>query len=44
MKESVIKPSEIQVDDFLLKPIPVIFEYAKQIFDAFHEDIARWNL
>ena len=43
MKESVIKPSEIQVDDFLLKPIPVIFEYAKQIFDAFHEDIASFQ-
>ena len=32
------KPKTITVDDFVLKPIPVTQKYAKQIFDAFHED------
>ena len=32
------KPYEIKIDNFVLKPIPVTMEYAKQIFDIFHED------
>lgn len=32
------KPKTITVDDFVLKSIPVTQKYAKQIFDAFHQD------
>ena len=33
-----IKPEKIVVDDLVLKPIPVLHDYAQQIYDAFHED------
>ena len=38
MNINAIKPAEIQVDEFTLKQIPATLEYAKQIFDIFHED------
>ena len=38
MNIDAVKPLEIKVDDFILKQIPATMEYAKQIFDIFHED------
>ena len=38
MNVNATKPSEIKVNEFVLKQIPATLEYAKQIFDIFHED------
>jgi RimJ/RimL family protein N-acetyltransferase len=38
MKVDAVKPSEIIVNDFILKMIPATNEYAQQIFDIFQED------
>ena len=38
MNINAIKPSEIKVDNFVLKQIPATPEYAKQIYDIFHAD------
>ena len=33
-----MKPEKINIDNLVLQPIPTTTEYAKQNFDAFHED------
>ena len=38
MNNNAQKPLEIKVGEFVLKQIPATKEYAKQIFDIFHED------
>ena len=38
MNINAVKPAEIKVDEFILRQMPATPEYAKQIFDIFHED------
>lgn len=35
-----VKPEQITVDDFVLKPVPATVEYAKIIYDIFSDDIS----
>ena len=37
MKNDIIKPLEIKVDEYVLRQIPATMEMAQQIYDIFHE-------